>query len=49
MRLPGRVTNTTRYGAFIELEEGVEGLLHVSEMSWSKRLRDPSEVRNNFV
>lgn len=44
MRLPGRVTNTTRYGAFIELEEGVEGLLHVSEMSWSKRLRDPSEV-----
>ncbi|GAB4368353.1 MAG: 30S ribosomal protein S1 [Deltaproteobacteria bacterium] len=44
MRLSGRVTNTTRYGAFIELEEGVEGLLHVSEMSWSKRLRDPSEV-----
>ena len=44
MKLPGRVTNTTRYGAFIELEEGVEGLLHVSEMSWSKRLRDPSEV-----
>ena len=43
-RLSGRVTNTTRYGAFIELEEGVEGLLHVSEMSWSKRLRDPSEV-----
>jgi len=44
VRLSGRVTNTTRYGAFIELEEGVEGLLHVSEMSWSKRLRDPSEV-----
>ncbi|HEU5360440.1 MAG TPA: 30S ribosomal protein S1, partial [Candidatus Deferrimicrobiaceae bacterium] len=43
-RLAGRVTNITRYGAFIELEEGVEGLLHVSEMSWSKRLKDPSEV-----
>jgi len=43
-RLSGRVTNITRYGAFIELEEGVEGLLHVSEMSWSKRLKDPSEV-----
>ena len=43
-RLSGRVTNITRYGAFIELEQGVEGLLHVSEMSWSKRLKDPSEV-----
>ncbi len=43
-RLSGRVTNITRYGAFIELEEGVEGLLHVSEMSWSKRLKDPSEI-----
>ncbi|MGA6994472.1 MAG: 30S ribosomal protein S1 [Candidatus Deferrimicrobiaceae bacterium] len=43
-RISGRVTNITRYGAFIELEEGVEGLLHVSEMSWSKRLKDPSEV-----
>jgi small subunit ribosomal protein S1 len=43
-RCKGRVTNTTKYGAFIELEEGVEGLLHVSEMSWGKRLKDPSEV-----
>jgi small subunit ribosomal protein S1 len=43
-KLSGRVTNITRYGAFIELEEGVEGLLHISEMSWSKRLKDPSEV-----
>jgi small subunit ribosomal protein S1 len=42
--LEGKVTNITKYGAFIELEEGVEGLLHVTEMSWSKRLRDPSEV-----
>ena len=44
MRVKGRVTNTTKYGAFIEIEEGVEGLLHISEMSWSKRLKDPSEV-----
>jgi small subunit ribosomal protein S1 len=44
MRVTGKVTNTTKYGAFIELEEGVEGLLHISEMSWSKRLKDPSEV-----
>lgn len=43
-RCRGRVTNITKYGAFIELEEGVEGLLHVSEMSWSKKLRDPSEI-----
>ena len=43
-RCRGRVTNITKYGAFIELEEGVEGLLHVSEMSWSKKLRDPSDV-----
>ncbi|HEX9191862.1 MAG TPA: 30S ribosomal protein S1, partial [Candidatus Deferrimicrobiaceae bacterium] len=43
-RVRGKVTNTTKYGAFIELEQGVEGLLHISEMSWSKRLKDPSEV-----
>jgi small subunit ribosomal protein S1 len=43
-RYRGRVTNITKYGAFIELEEGVEGLLHVSEMSWSKKLKDPSDV-----
>jgi len=43
-RFMGRVTNITKYGAFIELEEGVEGLLHVSEMSWSKKLKDPSDV-----
>jgi small subunit ribosomal protein S1 len=43
-RIRGKVTNTTKYGAFIELEQGVEGLLHISEMSWSKRLKDPSEV-----
>jgi len=43
-RYQGRVTNITKYGAFVELEEGVEGLLHVSEMTWSKKLRDPSEI-----
>src|SRR5512139_880121 len=43
-RVRGKVTNTTKYGAFIELEQGVEGLLHISEMSWSKRLKDPSEI-----
>jgi len=40
MHVHGKVTNTTKYGAFIEIEEGVEGLLHISEMSWSKRLKD---------
>lgn len=44
MRVKGKVTNTTKYGAFVEIEEGVEGLLHISEMSWSKRLKDPSEI-----
>ena len=44
MRLSGKVTNTTKYGAFVEIEEGVEGLLHVSEMSWNKWLKDPSEI-----
>jgi small subunit ribosomal protein S1 len=43
-RVTGRVTNLTKYGAFIEIEEGVEGLLHVSEMTWNKRLKDPSDV-----
>ena len=38
-RVAGRVTNVTDYGAFVELEEGVEGLVHVSEMSWSRRSR----------
>jgi len=44
MRVNGRVTNTTKYGAFVELEDGVEGLLHISEMSWNKWLKDPSEI-----
>lgn len=40
----GRVVSITDYGAFVELEKGVEGLVHVSEMSWTKRLRHPSKV-----
>jgi len=43
-RVSGKVLNVTDYGAFIELEPGVEGLVHVSEMSWSKRLRHPSKM-----
>jgi len=43
-RVKGRVTNVTDYGAFVELEEGVEGLVHVSEMSWSKKVKNPSKV-----
>jgi small subunit ribosomal protein S1 len=45
-RVSGRVVSLTDYGAFVELEPGVEGLVHISEMSWSKRLRHPSKVLN---
>ena len=40
----GRVRNLTNYGAFIELEEGIDGLLHVSDMSWTRKISHPSEV-----
>jgi small subunit ribosomal protein S1 len=43
-RVTGKVVNLTDYGAFIELEAGVEGLIHVSEMSWSKRVKHPSKL-----
>jgi len=43
-RITGRVVSLADYGAFIELEAGVEGLIHISEMSWSKRLRHPSKI-----
>jgi small subunit ribosomal protein S1 len=43
-RVKGKVVNLTDYGAFVELEPGVEGLIHVSEMSWSKRVKHPSKV-----
>ncbi len=45
-RLAGKVVSLTDYGAFIELEPGVEGLIHVSEMSWSKRVKHPSKLLN---
>jgi small subunit ribosomal protein S1 len=45
-RLRGKVVSVTDYGAFVELEKGVEGLIHVSEMSWSKRAVHPSKVFN---
>lgn len=45
-RLTGKVASVTDYGAFIELEPGVEGLVHVSEMSWSKRVKHPSKLVN---
>ena len=45
-RLKGTVVNVMTYGAFIKLEEGVEGLVHISEMSWTKRVNHPNEVLN---
>ncbi|MGE4081026.1 MAG: 30S ribosomal protein S1 [Reyranella sp.] len=44
MKLKGRVTNITDYGAFVELEPGVEGLVHVSEMSWTKKNVHPGKI-----
>ena len=45
-RVSGKVVSLTDYGAFIELEEGIEGLVHVSEMSWTQRIKHPSKVVN---
>jgi small subunit ribosomal protein S1 len=45
-RVGGKVVSLTDYGAFIELEQGVEGLVHVSEMSWTKRVKHPSKLVN---
>ena len=45
-RVKGKVVSLTDYGAFLELEEGVEGLIHVSEMSWTKKIRHPAKVLN---
>ncbi|MBC8187169.1 MAG: 30S ribosomal protein S1 [Proteobacteria bacterium] len=44
MRIQGKIVSLTDYGAFIELEPGIEGLVHVSEMSWTKRVKHPSKV-----
>jgi len=43
-RVLGRVVSTTDYGAFVELEPGVEGLIHISEMTWSRRMKHPSKL-----
>src|SRR2546430_3175722 len=43
-RMTGKIASVTDYGAFVELEPGVEGLVHVSEMSWSKRIKHPSKI-----
>jgi small subunit ribosomal protein S1 len=43
-RVKGRILSVTDYGAFVELEQGIEGLVHVSEMSWSKRMKHPSKM-----
>jgi small subunit ribosomal protein S1 len=43
-RVVGRVVSVTDYGAFIEIESGVEGLIHISEMTWSRRMKHPSKV-----
>jgi small subunit ribosomal protein S1 len=43
-RVSGRVVSLTDYGAFVELEEGIEGLIHVSEMSWTRKVRHPNKV-----
>jgi small subunit ribosomal protein S1 len=43
-RVQGKVVSLTDYGAFVELEEGIEGLIHVSEMSWTRKVRHPSKI-----
>jgi len=44
MRINGRVVSLTDYGSFVEVEQGVEGLIHVSEMSWTRKIRHPSQI-----
>lgn len=46
MRVKGKVVSLTDYGAFVELEPGIEGLVHVSEMSWTQRVKHPSKLVN---
>ncbi|MBW3630349.1 MAG: S1 RNA-binding domain-containing protein, partial [Gemmatimonadetes bacterium] len=43
-RLSGKVRNLTSFGAFVEIEPGIDGLVHISDMSWTKRIQHPSEV-----
>ena len=42
--IEGKVRNLTSYGAFVEIEEGIDGLLHVSDISWTKKVNHPSEI-----
>ena len=46
MKVKGKVVSLKDYGAFVELEDGIEGLIHVSEMSWTERVKHPSKVLN---
>ena len=46
-RVNGKVVSLTDYGAFVELEEGVEGMVHISEMSWTKKVKHPSKILNS--
>ena len=43
-RIEGRVRNLTDFGAFVEVEEGIDGLIHISDLTWNKRIKHPSEV-----
>ena len=43
-KLNGKVRNLTNFGAFVEIEEGIDGLVHISDMSWTKRIRHPNEI-----
>ena len=43
-RVEGKVRNLTNFGAFVEIQEGIDGLVHISDMSWTKRIKHPSEV-----
>lgn len=45
-KVRGRVVSITKYGAFVELEEGIEGLIHISEMSWTQHIKHPSQILN---
>ena len=45
-KVTGRVVSITKYGAFVELEEGIEGLIHISEMSWTQHIKHPSQILN---
>ncbi len=43
-RVKGKVLSLVEYGAFVEVEKGIEGLIQVSEMSWTEKIRDPSQI-----